>query len=147
MINCNFFKKTTLDMLFDPSEKWKFVNVLSLLFIFLTFVFDYCFFVINFPDKNRDILVGIANIINSGGIITILNYFFGSSKSSDGKDRVITSLVNNGQNGNVNSNGNDPGTITVTPTNPPSTIEVKTTPIDTGDILTTTTTVMDLDSE
>jgi hypothetical protein len=113
-------------MLMDPTEKWRFINILSLLFILMTFIFDFCFFYLNFPDKNRDILVGIANIINSGGIITILNYFYGSSKSSDGKDKVITSLVNSNSLGNEpngNSQGNQgSGQVIV---NPPATVEVK----------------------
>lgn len=86
---------------FTKFNKASFTNIMAYTFIILTFAFDFVIAFKKFPAENRDIIIGLVNILNSGGLIMILSFFFGSSKSSQQKDETISSLTKTNEENNT----------------------------------------------
>lgn len=86
---------------FSKLNKASFTNIMAYTFIILTFVFDFIIVFKKFPVENRDIIIGLVNILNSGGLIMILSFFFGSSKSSQQKDETINTLTKTNEENNA----------------------------------------------
>lgn len=59
----------------------------------LTFAFNFCFFWIQYPERNHDIVNMIAGVINTGCLVNIINFFYGSSKSSEKKQEVLEAMA------------------------------------------------------
>lgn len=66
----------------DDKFSKRFVYYLATGIIILTFIFDMCFFFIQYPERNHDIVNMIAGTLNSTGFAAVIYFFFGSSKSS-----------------------------------------------------------------
>jgi len=67
----------------------RFVYYLAIGVILMTFIFNMCFFFIQYPERNHDIINMIAGTLNSTGFAAIIYFFFGSSKSSQNKQDTL----------------------------------------------------------
>lgn len=67
----------------------RFVPHLSLCIIGMTFLFDVGLLFINIPERNHDLVNMIAGTLNSTGFAAVVYFFFGSSKSSQDKQKQI----------------------------------------------------------
>lgn len=76
----------------DDKFSKRFVYYLAIGVIVMTFAFDMCFFFIQYPERNHDIINMIAGTLNSTGFAAIIYFFFGSSKSSQNKQDTIDRL-------------------------------------------------------
>lgn len=76
----------------DDKFSKRFVYYLAVFVLVMTFVFDMCFFFIQYPERNHDIVNMIAGTLNSTGFAAIMYFFFGSSKSSQNKQDIIDKL-------------------------------------------------------
>jgi len=76
----------------DDKFSKRFVYYLAIGVITMTFAFDLCFFFIQYPERNHDIINMIAGTLNSTGFAAIIYFFFGSSKSSQNKQDTIDRL-------------------------------------------------------
>jgi len=70
----------------------RFVYYLATFILLMTFSFDMCFFFIQYPERNHDIINMIAGTLNSVGFAAVIYFFFGSSKSSQNKQDTIDAL-------------------------------------------------------
>jgi len=82
----------------DDRFSKRFIYFLAIGIILLTFAFNLCFFFIQYPERNHDIINMIAGTLNSTGFAAIIYFFFGSSKGSADKQNIIDK--------HINSNGN-----------------------------------------
>lgn len=73
----------------------RFVYYLAVVILAMTFSFDMCFFFIQYPERNHDIINMIAGTLNSVGFAAVIYFFFGSSKSSQNKQDTIDALRKN----------------------------------------------------
>ena len=71
----------------------RFVNYLAIAIVTGAFIFDYCMFFVNYPAANRDMLNMVAGVINTGALISVLQFYFGSSQSSVDKQKVIENIA------------------------------------------------------
>lgn len=62
--------------------------------VLVTMSFDFCFFWVDFPASNRDILNTTAGVLNTSCLVMVISFFFGSSKSSEDKQKQIERMVN-----------------------------------------------------
>lgn len=76
----------------DDKFSKRFTYYLATGVIMLTFIFDMCFFFVQYPERNHDIVNMIAGTLNSTGFAAIIYFFFGSSKSSQNKQDTIDAL-------------------------------------------------------
>lgn len=67
----------------------RFIYYLAAFVVTLTFVFDLMMFFVHYPEANRDMINQVSGIINSGALIMILSFFYGSSKSSQDKQKIL----------------------------------------------------------
>jgi hypothetical protein len=73
----------------------RFAYYLALGILGFTVVYDILLLTNLLNDSNQDVVYFIAGVINSGGFMTVVNFFFGSSKgSSDKQDKLNTILEN-----------------------------------------------------
>lgn len=72
----------------------RFVYWLAAGIILLTFTYDFLFFYVNYPDKNHDLINMIAGVLNSVCLAAIVSFFFGSSKSSEDKQKQMEKMMN-----------------------------------------------------
>jgi hypothetical protein len=54
-----------------------------------TMIYDFCFFFVSYPERNHDVVNMIAGVLNTGCLVSIINFFYGSSKSSEKKQDMI----------------------------------------------------------
>lgn len=66
---------------------------LAVIFIAFVLAFDFCLYFFDIPPSNRDVIMTLIGTLNSGGVIMILNYFYGSTTSSKVKDDTISTLA------------------------------------------------------
>jgi hypothetical protein len=71
----------------------RFVNYLAIVIVAGAFIFDYCMFFVNYPAANRDMLNMVAGVINTGALISVLQFYFGSSQSSVDKQKLIENIA------------------------------------------------------
>lgn len=62
--------------------------------VLITMSYDFCFFWVDFPESNKDILNTTAGVLNTSCLVMVISFFFGSSKSSDDKQKQIERMVN-----------------------------------------------------
>lgn len=55
--------------------------------------FDFSLFFVNFPEQNKDMINFAAGILNSTALVSILSFFYGSSKSSAVKNDIIKNMT------------------------------------------------------
>ncbi len=67
----------------------RFIYYLTLGLVLVALIFDYCFFFVSYPERNHDTLTMIAGVINTGCLMSIVNFYYGSSKSSHDKQALI----------------------------------------------------------
>lgn len=72
----------------------RFVYYLALSLIGATILFDYFLLFKEIPTANKDMVNTIAGMLNSGGVIAIVQFFFGSSKGSSDKQDMLNTLTN-----------------------------------------------------
>lgn len=72
----------------------RFIYFLAAGMIVLTMSYDFCFFFVKFPPENRDLLNMIAGVLNTSCLVAIVSFFFGSSKSSEDKQKQIEKMIN-----------------------------------------------------
>ncbi len=70
-----------------------FIQKFAIIITLLTYAFDICFLFVDFPEKNRDIINMIAGVLNTVCLVTIINFFFGSSKGSKDKQDLLNEVV------------------------------------------------------
>lgn len=70
----------------------RFVYYLALGLIGATILFDYFLLFKEIPTANKDMVNTIAGMLNSGGVIAIVQFFFGSSKGSSDKQDLLNTL-------------------------------------------------------
>ena len=71
----------------------RFVYYLAAGVILGVFIFDYLFFFVHFPADNKQTIDSIAFLLNGTGLISILGFFYGSTKSSREKDETLAEAV------------------------------------------------------
>jgi uncharacterized membrane protein (DUF106 family) len=76
----------------DDKFSKRFVYYLAIGICLLAFVFDFLLFFVKYPDTNRDMLNMVAGVINSGALISIISFFFGSSQSSVDKQKQLNKM-------------------------------------------------------
>lgn len=103
--------KKDLTKLFTRSSA---TNIIAYIYVLMTFAYDFCLLLVKFPHENRDLVLGVSNILNSGGLIMILSFFYGSSKMSQDKDESIKNLSS----GNSQPPGSTTAALTVTTVDP-----------------------------
>lgn len=73
----------------------RFIYYLSIAYLLFAFAFILCFFFVHFPPENRDFINMAAGVVVGTGMVMILSFFFGSSKSSkDAQDALRGHLEN-----------------------------------------------------
>jgi hypothetical protein len=81
-----------------------FLYIFALVITLSTYIYDICFFFIIIPKGNEHLIYTIAGVLNSTCLITIINFFYGSSKQSVDKSEQITTLINKPSNGQAKAN-------------------------------------------
>lgn len=76
--------------------KQTFIYLFALVITLSTFIFDLSFFYVPIPSGNKDIILTIAGVLNSTCLITVINFFYGSSKTSKDKTEQINTMLTNG---------------------------------------------------
>lgn len=71
----------------------RFIYYFTIGLTFLTLLYDFCFFFIQYPERNHDIINMTAGVLNTGCLVSIINFFYGSSKSSEKKQEAIESMA------------------------------------------------------
>lgn len=66
-----------------------FLNLLALVLIALTFIFDMMFLFVSYPERNHDTVTMIAGVINTVGFASVVSYFYGSSQGSKNKQAQL----------------------------------------------------------
>lgn len=61
----------------------------------LTMAYDFLFFFVHFPPENKDLLVTTAGVLNTSCLVMVISFFFGSSKSSEDKQKQIMRMIDN----------------------------------------------------
>ena len=77
----------------DDQFAKRFIYYLATLVIILAFAFDFCMFFVHYPAENRDMINGAAGVLNTGALIMVLSFFFGSSKSSEDKTALMHKMI------------------------------------------------------
>lgn len=67
----------------------RFIYYFTIGLTFCTILYDFLFFFIQYPERNHDIVNMVAGVLNTGCLISIINFFYGSSKSSEKKQETI----------------------------------------------------------
>lgn len=73
----------------EKNFKWYF----ALFITASTFAFDIMLFYVEAPEHNRDIINMIAGVLNTGCLITVVNYFYSSTASSQERSKQITEML------------------------------------------------------
>lgn len=73
----------------------RFVYYFTIFLTALTFMFDFCLFFVNYPERNHDLINMIAGVLNTSCLVSIVSFFYGSSKGSEDKQRHINEMLNN----------------------------------------------------
>lgn len=71
----------------------RFIYYFTIGLTFLTLLYDYLFFFIQYPERNHDIINMTAGVLNTGCLVSIINFFYGSSKSSEKKQEAIENMA------------------------------------------------------
>jgi hypothetical protein len=71
----------------------RFIYYLAIGYILFCFFFASCFFFVHYPPENRDIINMLAGVLISTGLVSVLGFFFGSSKGSSDKQNKMDSMV------------------------------------------------------
>lgn len=90
MANARAMQITALQQ--DDKFSKRFIYYLAIGIILVTFIFDFCFFFVDYPERNHDIINMIAGTLNSTGFAAIIYFFFGSSKGSSDKQKQLDKL-------------------------------------------------------
>jgi len=90
MSNARAMQITALQQ--DDKFSKRFVYYLAIGIITMTFGFDTCFFFVDYPARNHDIIMMIAGTLNSTGFAAVIYFFFGSSKGSADKQKQLDKL-------------------------------------------------------
>jgi hypothetical protein len=70
----------------------RFIYYFTIGLTFLTLLYDFLFFFIQYPERNHDIINMTAGVLNTGCLVSIINFFYGSSKSSEKKTDMIEKM-------------------------------------------------------
>lgn len=71
----------------------RFIYYFTIGLTFLTLLYDFLFFFIQYPERNHDIINMTAGVLNTGCLVSIINFFYGSSKSSEKKQEALESMA------------------------------------------------------
>lgn len=71
----------------------RFVYCLAGGYILFCFAFAGAFFFIDYPERNRDMINTITGVLISSGLVSIVGFFFGSSKGSSDKQARMDDMV------------------------------------------------------
>lgn len=71
----------------------RFIYYLAIVVIFMVFSFDMCMFFAQYPAENRDMINQTSGVLNSGALIMVLAFFYGSSQGSKDSAKRMESLV------------------------------------------------------
>lgn len=79
----------------NQSDKFakRFIYFLAAGVVTITMLYDFLFFYVEYPAKNHDIINMIAGVLNTSCLVMILSFFFGSSKSSDDKQKQMEKMM------------------------------------------------------
>jgi len=69
-----------------------FTNLLALVCVLFSFVIVIMLFFFSIPPENKQLIDTIVPLIVGAGLVGIVNFFFGSSKSSNDKNETIKNL-------------------------------------------------------
>lgn len=82
----------------DDRFSKRFIYYLSIGYLLFAFAFILCFFFVHFPPENRDFINMAAGVVVGTGLVMILSFFFGSSKSSkDAQEALKNQLEKTGK--------------------------------------------------
>lgn len=70
----------------------RFLYYLTIFLVVAVIAFDVQMLYVTIPEKNTDLVNIIAGALNTGVLIAIITFFYGSSSSSRGKDETIKRL-------------------------------------------------------
>lgn len=70
----------------------RFIYYLACGVILLTLCYDFALFWVRYPAENRDMINMVGGTLNTGCLVTIITFFFGSSKSSHDKQETIDKM-------------------------------------------------------
>lgn len=70
-----------------------FIYYLAAGLVLLTFAWDFCLFKVDYPERNRDLVIMITGVLNSTALVSILNFFFGSSQGSKSGTQRMDKMV------------------------------------------------------
>lgn len=73
---------------FDKNFKMYFALIIT----FSTFIFDYTFFFVHIPPENKETISIIVGVLNTGCLVTIINYFYSSTAGSAEKNKLIAEM-------------------------------------------------------
>lgn len=76
----------------DKFSKW-FVYILALIVILAAIAFGSMLFFIPVPEENKREIELFSDMFLFGGALMVLNFFYGSSKSSHNKDEAISNSI------------------------------------------------------
>jgi hypothetical protein len=70
-----------------------FVNILACVYIVFCFSWAVCFFFVNYPPANRDMINTITGVIVGTGLVSVIGFYFGSSKDASDKSKTIEDIA------------------------------------------------------
>lgn len=70
----------------------RFPFILALIVVVVVLVFDILMFFIEIPNQNRDMVIQTSGVLNTGGFIMIISYFFRSTAASQMKNETIKNM-------------------------------------------------------
>lgn len=73
----------------DDKFAKRYLYYLATAIILMTFIFDTCLFFVEIPERNHDLVNMVAGTLNTTGFAAIVYFFFGSSKSSQDKQKHL----------------------------------------------------------
>lgn len=71
----------------------RFIYYLTSGLCFVTLAFDFAFFFVSYPERNHDTITMIAGTLNGGCLISIMNFYFGSTKGSEKKTDALERMA------------------------------------------------------
>jgi len=77
----------------DDKFSKRYVYYLATVVILIVAAFDFCLFGVRYPVENRDMINMVAGILNSGALIMILSFFFGSSAGTRKANETISRIA------------------------------------------------------
>lgn len=77
----------------DDKFSKRFVYYLALGVLSFVCIYDILFFFVDYPERNHDIINMIAGTLNGSALVSIIFFYFGSSKSSSDKQKKLDEMI------------------------------------------------------